>query len=135
MKKSLWKRVLAVIAGAVVSILLSVGTDAVMQKMRIFPVSGRAMSDGLFALALAYRTVYGVLGAYITAMIAPNRPMLHALILGAIGTAVGVVGLVVRWHEMPELGPRWYAIGLVALGMIQWWVGGRLRVMQIDETG
>jgi hypothetical protein len=134
MKRSIWRSILAVILGAAVSIVLSVGTDEVMKKTGVFPMSGKTMSNGLFALATVYRTVYGVLGAYLTARVAPNRPMLHALILGAIGTAVGIVGVVARWNEMPELGPRWYPIGIVGLGMVQWWVGGKLRVMQLGET-
>ena len=135
MKRNIWRSILAVVVGAAVSILLSVGTDAVMQKTGVFPLSGKAMSNGLFVLATIYRTVYGVLGAYLTARLAPDRPMMHALILGAIGTTVGIVGLVVRWHEMPELGPRWYPIGIVVLGMVQWWVGGKLRVMQLGKAG
>ncbi len=133
MKRSIWGSILAVIAGAAVSVLLSVGTDALMQKAGVFPESGKAMSNGLFMLATFYRTVYGVLGAYLTARVAPNRPMMHALILGAIGTAMGIVGLVVTWNKMPELGPRWYPIGLVVLGMVQWWVGGKLRLVQVGR--
>ncbi len=129
---NLLKSVGAVVAGAAVGIVLSVGTDAVMQRTGVFPSSGGAMSDGLFVLATAYRAIYGVLGAYLTARLAPNRPMMHALILGAIGCAVGIVGLVVSWNKMPELGPRWYPIGLVVLGWVQAWAGGKLRVMQLS---
>ena len=107
MKRNIWRSILAVIVGAGVSIVLSLGTDELMKKSGVFPVSGKAMSNGLFALATVYRTVYGVLGAYLTTRGAPNRPMVHALILGAIGTAVGIVGVVATWNQMPELGPRW----------------------------
>ncbi len=126
-----FKSMVAVLEGAVVSIVLSVGTDAMMQKSGVFPEAGRLMSNGLFVLATAYRTAYGVLGAYLTARFAPNRPMMHALILGAIGCAVGIVGVVVTWNKMSELGPRWYPIGLVVLGLAQAWVGGKLRVKQL----
>lgn len=132
MKNNIVRSVIAVVVGAIVSIVLSVGTDAVMKETGVFPASGGAMSDGLFVLATAYRAVYGVLGAYLTARIAPNRPMMHALILGAIGCAVGILGLVVTWNKMPEIGPRWYPIGLVVLGWAQAWLGGRLRVMQVS---
>lgn len=131
MKRNIFRSIVAVIVGAAVSIVLSVGTDAVLQKTEVFPEPGRLMTNGLFALATAYRTVYGVLGAYLTARLAPNRPMMHALILGAIGLVVGIVGVVVNWNKMPELGPRWYPIGLVVLGMGQWWIGGKFRMMQL----
>jgi hypothetical protein len=132
LSSNLLKSAGAVVAGAAVGIVLSVGTDAVMHKTGVFPASGGAMSDWLFVLATAYRTGYGVLGAYLTARFAPKRPMMHALILGAIGCAVGIVGLVVTWNKMPEIGPRWYPIGLVVLGWVQAWVGGKLRVMQLS---
>jgi len=49
-------------------------------------------------IATAYRTIYGVLGAYVTARFAPSRPLKHALILGAMGFAVSVLGTVVTWN-------------------------------------
>lgn len=130
MKNDTLRSISAVLAGAAVSIVLAVGTDEVMKRTGVFPASGGAMGDGLFVLATAYRTVYGVFGAYLTARLAPNRPMMHALILGAIGCAMGILGVVVSWNKMPEIGPRWYPIGLVPLGLAQAWVGGKLRMMQ-----
>lgn len=131
MKNYTLRSVVAVVMGAVVTIFLSIGTDKVFEKTGVFPEPGKVMSNGLFVLATAYRTVYGVLGAYVTAMLAPKRPMLHALILGVIGTTIGLVGLMAMWNKLPELGPRWYPIGLVILGLFQWWIGGKLRVMQL----
>lgn len=131
MNRKIWKSILAVIVGAAVSILLSVGTDTALEKTGVFPAPGKVMGNGMFVLATVYRTVYGVLGAYLTARLAPTRPMMHALILGAMGTVVGIIGLVVMWNKLPELGPRWYPIGLVVLGLVQWWVGGKLRVIQV----
>jgi hypothetical protein len=42
------------------------------------------MGDALFLLATAYRIVYGVAGSYVTARLAPDRPMQHALALGML---------------------------------------------------
>jgi hypothetical protein len=78
------KSIVAVFAGAVASIMLSVGTDALMHATGIFPAGTEPMNDARFALATIYRTIYGVVGAYITARLAPNRPMMHALALGAL---------------------------------------------------
>jgi hypothetical protein len=49
--------------------------------------------------------IYGVAGGYITARFAPNRPMLHALVLGVLGLAVSIVGTVVTWNKGPAFGP------------------------------
>jgi hypothetical protein len=43
------------------------------------------MSDALFLLATVYRIVYSILGSYIIAWLAPDRPMGHALIGGILG--------------------------------------------------
>ena len=86
------------------------------------------MSDALFALATAYRTIFGVLGAYITARLAPSRPMMHALILGAAAAAAGAIAM---WDKMPAIGPKWYALVLIVLGLPTAWLGGKLPLMQL----
>jgi hypothetical protein len=125
------KSIGAVLAGAVVGVVLSIGTDAALRAAGIFTPLGLPMSDALLLLATVYRTVYGVLGSYVTARLAPNRPMGHALILGAIGLAASIAGLVVAWNRVAEFGPHWYPLALVVLAMPQSWLGGKLRVMQL----
>jgi hypothetical protein len=72
-----------------------------------------------------------VLGAYITARLAPNRPMMHALILGALGTVAAAAGAIAMWDKMPVIGPQWYALVLIVLGLPTAWLGGNLRLMQL----
>ena len=60
---SIW----AVVAGFLAVVILSIGTDAGLHAAGIFPGLGQRMSDGLFVLATIYRTIYGVVGSYITA--------------------------------------------------------------------
>jgi hypothetical protein len=127
------KSVVAVVVGAVVSIVLSVGTDALMKVAGIFPAgTDGPMSDGLFVLATAYRAVYGVLGAYLTAWLAPDRPMMHALVLGALGMIAGIAGAVATWNKMPAMGPKWYPIALIVLAVPPAWLGAKLRLMQMS---
>jgi hypothetical protein len=131
MNKNALKSIGAVLAGAVASIILEIGTDELFHVTGVFPPIGQPMNNGLFLLATLHRTIFGVLGAYITARLAPNRPMLHALILGAIGVAVAILGTVVTWNKGPEFGPHWYPIAFVLLGMPQSWIGGKLRELQL----
>ena len=121
----------AVLAGALASIVLSIGTDAVLRGTGIFPPLGQPMNDALLLLATAYRTVYGVAGSYIAARLAPDRPMAHALALGIMGLVVSLVGAVVTWNKGPAFGPHWYPLTLVALAIPTAWAGGQLRVMQL----
>jgi len=79
------RRVGAVLAGLLLVIITSTATDALMHGTGIFPPLGWPMPDSLFVLALAYRIVYSVAGGYLTARLAPDQPVKHALWLGIIG--------------------------------------------------
>jgi hypothetical protein len=117
-------------------VVLQLGADEVLRAAGIFPALGKPMSDGLFALATAHRVVFGVVGCYVTARLAPSRPMFHALVLGGIGFALSVLGAVVTWNMEPSLGPHWYPIALIVLAMPQAWIGGAFREAQLrGRTG
>ncbi len=121
----------ALLAGFLAVVILSIGTDALLHAMGIFPPLGQPMSDALFLLATAYRIVYGVAGSYITARLAPDRPMQHALVGGAVGLVLSIVGAVATWNRVPSLGPHWYPLVLVATALPCAWLGGQLRLMQL----
>lgn len=80
-------------------------------------------------LATIYRSAYGVIASYIVARLAPNRPMLHAMIGGFIGLLASIAGAIATWNR--GLGPHWYPVALVVLAVPPAWVGGRLREMQL----
>lgn len=123
----------AVLAGIVVGIAITLGTDEILHIAGVFPPWGQSMVgyDAALGLATAYRVVYEILGSYITARLAPNRPMLHALIGGVIGVIASTVGAVVTWNGGPAFGPHWYPIALIVTALPCAWVGGKLRVMQL----
>ena len=117
----------------VVGIALTLGTDEILHIAGVFPPWGQSMVgyDGALLLATAYRVVYGILGSYITARLAPNRPMLHALVGGVIGFIVSIVGAVATWNGGPAFGPHWYPLALIVTALPSAWVGGKLRLMQL----
>lgn len=121
----------AVLAGLVAIFVLSLGTDAVLHAAGIFPAWGQPMSDTLFVLATVYRTVYAVVGCYLTARLAPNRPMGHALALGMLGVVLSTAGAVGTWNRGPEFGPHWYPLALIATSLPCAWLGGWLRAKQL----
>jgi hypothetical protein len=125
----------AVLAGMVVGIVLTLVTDEILHIAGVFPPWGQSMVgyDGALLLATAYRVVYSVLGSYIIALLAPNRPMLHALVGGGIGFIVSIVGAVVTWNGGPAFGPHWYPIALIVTALPCAWVGGKLRLMQLRQ--
>jgi uncharacterized MnhB-related membrane protein len=123
----------AILAGVVVGIVLSLGTDIVLHVIGVFPPWGQSMVgfDGPLLLATVYRAIYGVAASYVIARLAPDRPMAHALVGGVLGLAAGTLGAILTWNKGPAFGPHWYPIALIVLAMPQAWVGGQLRVMQL----
>ena len=115
----------AVVAGLVAIVVTHTGTDAVLHATGVFPPAGQAMSGGLFALALSYRVFFSVLGAALTARLAPARPLKHALVLGGIGVAGSLAGLLATLGR-PELGPLWYPLALMLTSLPACWLGAAL---------
>ena len=105
--------------------MLSIGTDILLHAAGVFPPWGQPMYDpGLCLLALAYRSVYAVVGSYIAARLAPHAPMGHALALGLVGLIVGGAGAIATIPM--HLGPAWYPIALALTALPCAWLGGVL---------
>jgi hypothetical protein len=115
-----------VLAGILVGAGLSLGTDILLHLGGIFPALGQPMSDKLLLLATLYRTIYNIVGAYTAARLAPYRPMMHALALGAVGLVLCIVGAAMTWNKGPAFGPHWYPVTLVVLALPCAWLGGRV---------
>jgi len=127
------RSIVAVLVGMVVGIAITLGTDEILHIVGVFPPRGASMIgfDGALLLATSYRTVYGVLGSYIMARLAPDRPMQHALVGGFLGLVVSIAGAAATWNKGPAFGPHWYPLALVVLAMPQAWAGGKFRMMQL----
>jgi peptidoglycan/LPS O-acetylase OafA/YrhL len=125
------RSILAVILGIIVAAVLSLGSDIVMHVLGYIPSIGERASDVSLAVATIYRTVYGVLGAYVTARLAPRRPMLHVMVLGTLGLLVSIAGAAATWNKGPAFGPHWYPVALVVLALPTAWAGGALRETQL----
>jgi hypothetical protein len=121
----------AVVAGATVNVALSLITDFLLEKVGVLPPVGHPAGSGPLFLATIYRTAYGVLGAYITARLAPSSPMLHAMVLGFVGFALSTLGAVLTWNDSAQYGPHWYPVALVVLALPTAWLGGRLYENQL----
>ena len=117
----------AVVAGFVLTAGLSLGMDAVMHAAGVFPPWGEPMSDGLYAWATVYRIAFTVAGGYLTARLAPRRPMRHVIALGVVGLAAATAGAAATWNAGPAFGPRWYPLALVVTALPCVWAGGLLQ--------
>jgi hypothetical protein len=113
----------AVLAGLFTIFAVTTATDVVLHATGVFPGWNERMSDGLFALATAYRIVYGIAGSYVTARLAPSRPLRHALVLGAIGVVISTAGAIAMW----DCGPAWYSLAVIAMSLPCAWAGAKLH--------
>jgi ABC-type transport system involved in cytochrome c biogenesis permease subunit len=102
------------------------GTDFVLETLGVFPPQSEPAlyTKGMLLAALIYRCVYTVAGGYVTARLALDKPMRHAIILGFVGIVAGSIGVAYAWNMSPE---HWYPIALVVTALPCTWLGGKLR--------
>ncbi|HYD02925.1 MAG TPA: hypothetical protein VEC16_01375 [Alphaproteobacteria bacterium] len=128
MSKNTFKSIGAVLAGFFAVVVLSIATDILLEQTGIFPARSKSnptlTTTWVLALALLYRTIYTILGGYITALLAPTNPGKHVHILGIIGTVAGILGVIAGWN----LSAHWYPIALAVLAYPSVWIGGKLRL-------
>ena len=116
-----WKSVGAVVAGIAAN-FLAVPIDAAMHAARVLPPPGQDTPDGLLAVAFGYRALLAVLGGLVTARLAPQKPMAHALVLAGIGVVLSSAGAAAFW----KVGHHWYPLALIALCVPASWLGAKL---------
>jgi hypothetical protein len=128
------RRVGAVLAGLIFIVILDTGFDLLMHATGVFPPWGWPMPTNLWLLALAYRAIDSIGGSYIAALLAPDRPLLHALVLGAIGVLLSSIGMIATWSKGAGFGPKWYPITLVIIALPCAVIGGSLRQRQVPTS-
>ncbi len=127
------RSIAAVLFGFVLIGALSIGADVVLKQAMptAFGAAGRVDSVPVLLLMMGYVGLFAVTGCYLTARLAPRRPMLHALVLGALGLAFNVAGSMALW----DTAPTWYHVASLALVMPYAWLGGRLREIELERNG
>jgi hypothetical protein len=124
----------AVVAGALTGIVLSIGTDSLLHAAGWMPAPEQPASPSLLLAATAYRTIYGVLGAWITARFSPYRPFRHVTVLGSLGLLATLFGAIATWNKRPAIGLHWYPVTLNVLALPTAWLGGWLCVRQTEPS-
>jgi hypothetical protein len=116
----------AILAGFIFIVVTHTGTDFVLHKLGIFPPPEQGFYiTWMVVTATVYRSIYTVVGGYITAALAPEPRMRYVWILGLIGLALSTLAAIVTIPM--KLGPAWYPIALAVLALPCVWLGGKLR--------
>ena len=125
------RSIAAVVIGFVLIMVLAFGTDAAVRAALpgSFTPAGGTSDPGLLVASLAYVTLYAVAGCYLTARLAPGRPMAHALVLGVLGLLFNVAGTIAMWN----MAPAWYHLTALVLVMPSAWLGGWLRERELGR--
>ena len=121
----------AIVTGFIVIAALAFGADAVLRALVPSAFDGlRIVSTPVLLLAIGYVGLFAVFGCYLTARLAPNRPMTHALVLGALGLVFNIAGSIAMWGS----APAWYHIVNLLLVMPYAYLGGRLREAELARA-
>jgi hypothetical protein len=122
------RSILAVLAGIVAGIVLSIATDLGLHAIGFVPSPKERWPNQLLVLATAYRSIYGIFASYVIARLAPNRPMGHSLLAGTLGLVVSSLGAAAAWST--TVGQHWYPVGLALTALPTAWIGAKLWLMQ-----
>ena len=119
------RSILSVIAGSVTWMVTALGTDFLLMTLgpQWFHENGRVENVPLLFFILSYALAYSVLGGYVTAWIAGRKEILHALALGVIQLAMGIVATI----SHSDAAPIWYHALFLVLLIPANVLGGYLR--------
>ena len=116
----------AILAGMIFIVATHAGTDFVLESLGIFTQPNEGFhTTWMVVTATIYRSIYTVVGGYITAALAPTPKMRYVVILGIIGVVAGTLGAIATIPQ--KIAPSWYPIALVVLALPCVWLGGKLR--------
>jgi hypothetical protein len=127
------RSILAVVAGSVVWMVVALGLDFLL--ISTFPhwadARGRVESIPVLFLMLSYSTGTEVLAGYVTGWVARRREVLHALALGLLQLAMGIVATIKMW----DTAPGWWHVALLALVVPATAAGGQWRALRKSRRG
>jgi len=130
---ALLRHIMPVVAGGLVTLLLTVVTDNTLSAHQVLPGEDRAVpGTASLLLAAAYRGLFAILGCHMAARLAPaGQPRIrYALALGALMLVVNVIGAASLWGQVPA----WYSLSGIALTIPYAIIGGGTAARVMART-
>jgi nitrate/nitrite transporter NarK len=120
------KSIGVILLAFMVNALLSVLTDFLLEQIGVLPNPEKGLFETwAILLVLSYRAIYTVFTGFIIARFASNKPMLHALILGIIGTVITL--LAVSNPDFAQKSILWFGYTLAAMTIPCLWLGVKIQ--------
>jgi hypothetical protein len=125
------RSVLAVVLGYIVMLVAQLGGDTALTAVApaIMPQPEEPPEPAYFAFRLGTGFFFIAMGGYTGALLAGRAEMKHALSVGALSIAAGILEAFYYSGEQP----LWYSIGLMFLSIPAALVGGYFRVRQLES--
>jgi uncharacterized membrane protein len=124
------RSILAIVVGFVLTGALNIGTNAVFAAVApdLVPRPGTPTTNtGVLLVICAYVALFGILGCYVTARLAPSHPMRHALIMGGLALAMSIRVTISAWND----APAWFNVYNLLAVMPYAFIGGRIREAEL----
>src|SRR5688572_8281144 len=126
MSNNILKSIGVMLFAFVINALLSMLTDFLLESIGVLPNPEKGLFETwAILLVLFYRGVYTILTGFIIAKLAPNKIMLHAMILGIIGTIITVIAA--SSPSFAEKAPLWFGYTLAAITIPCLWLGVKIQ--------
>jgi CBS domain containing-hemolysin-like protein len=125
------RSVLAIGAGFFATSILSLTGDYALRRLMpgSFAADGGVQGSNVFAITLLYTALFGVIGGYLAARIAIQRPLLHAAILGGVMLVLSALSAAFLWSTAPP----WYHLATLAMVLPAALIGGKIRELQVEQ--
>jgi hypothetical protein len=122
-----------VFVGFIVTTILSMGTDTVLENTGVFPTIAEQQQVGfkilwMNLLAIGYRFLFTIVGGYVVVNLSRENPLGHVKALGVLGTIVAIIGNIVVsiLPATQNVLPLWFMIVLVLMAYPGAFIGGTL---------
>jgi hypothetical protein len=125
------RSVLAIGAGFFATSILSLTGDYALRRLmpESFAPDGGVQDTHVLAITLLYTALFSVIGAYLVARIAIQRPLLHAAIFGGVMLALSALSATFLWRTAPP----WYHLATLAMVLPAALIGGKIRELQVKQ--
>lgn len=124
MNKNIFKSIGAILVGFLVVAIASIATDQTFIRTGLMKQPFELNTAGFIIFVIFYRSLFGIIGSYLTARLSPDKPMRHSIIGGLIGLVIATFGSISMWDKPPH----WYPIAIIITILPCAWLGGYLFI-------